>query len=72
MKYYWTTKDGDRLDVDQMTLTHLRNILKMILRGKQVRRQPTSIEARFKEDELQAEFNHLEDLINNEFQGMMI
>jgi len=32
MKYYWTTKDGTKVDVDEMSTDHLRNALKMILR----------------------------------------
>jgi hypothetical protein len=32
-KVYWTQRDGSKIDVDQMTLTHLRNTLKMILRA---------------------------------------
>ena len=33
MKYYWTTKDGTKVDVDEMSTDHLRNALKMILRN---------------------------------------
>ena len=33
MKYYWTTKDGTKIDVDDMSVDHLRNVLKMILRN---------------------------------------
>lgn len=32
MKYYWTTKEGKKVDVDEMSTEHLRNVLKMILR----------------------------------------
>jgi hypothetical protein len=31
-KYYWTTKTGQKIDVDLMSENHLRNTLKMILR----------------------------------------
>ena len=31
-KYYWTMKDGNKIDVDDMTETHLRNVLKLLLR----------------------------------------
>jgi len=31
-KVYWTTKNGEKIDVDKMTESHLRNTLKMILR----------------------------------------
>ena len=29
---YWTMKNGEKIDVDKMTESHLRNTLKMILR----------------------------------------
>ena len=32
-KYYWTTKDGRTMNVDEMTTEHLRNTLKMIIRN---------------------------------------
>lgn len=31
--YYWKTKNGDKINVDEMDITHLRNTLKMILRN---------------------------------------
>ena len=31
-KYYWTMKDGKKIDVDDMTESHLRNVLKLIIR----------------------------------------
>lgn len=30
---YWYTKDGRKLDVDKMSIKHLRNTLKMIIRN---------------------------------------
>ena len=32
-KYYWTMKNGQKIDVDLMDENHLRNTLKMILRN---------------------------------------
>jgi len=34
-KLYWTMKNGDKIDVDQMTESHLRNTLKLIIRRSQ-------------------------------------
>jgi len=31
-KLYWTMKCGNKIDVDQMTESHLRNTLKLIIR----------------------------------------
>ena len=32
MKYYWKTKSGEKIDVDEMSTQHLRNVLKMLIR----------------------------------------
>ena len=55
MKYYWKMKNGQEIDIDQMTETHLRNTLKMIVRNSQVKLTPTktrigNIEANFMEE----------------------
>lgn len=31
---FWTTQDGERIDVDEMTISHLRAVLKMMLRTR--------------------------------------
>lgn len=31
-KVYWTTKTGEKIDIDEMDISHLRNTLKMIVR----------------------------------------
>ena len=55
MKYYWTTKDGTKIDVDDMSTEHLRNTLKMILRNidnaKSKPKPLGNIEACFQEEE---------------------
>ena len=43
MKYYWKMKNGNLIDVDQMSETHLRNTLKMIVRNSQVKPSKTRI-----------------------------
>jgi hypothetical protein len=53
MKYYWKMKNGNLIDIDQMTETHLRNTLKMIVRNSQVKKTKTrtgNIEANFMEE----------------------
>ena len=37
-KVYWTTKAGDKIDIDTMDLNHLRNALKMIVRNWETRK----------------------------------
>lgn len=34
-KIYWTTKDGGKINVDEMSIEHLRNTLKMIIKQNQ-------------------------------------
>ena len=34
MEYIWITKDGKRINVDDMDINHLRNALKMLMRVK--------------------------------------
>ena len=68
MKYYWKTRNGEIIDVDQMTETHLRNTLKMVLRNNQrkvaTRKPIGNIEANF----FEAENNeYLEDELANQF-----
>ena len=38
MKEYWITRNGDKIDVDTMDITHLRNTLKMIIRNIEAKR----------------------------------
>jgi hypothetical protein len=55
MKLYWTMKNGQQIDIDQMTETHLRNTLKMIVRNSQtktpvIKKRIGNIEANFMEE----------------------
>lgn len=33
--YYWTTADGKKIDVDHLEVSHMRNILKQIIRNNE-------------------------------------
>jgi hypothetical protein len=46
--YYWTTKTGEKINVDDMDLTHLRNTLKMIIRN--VENQPKRVDFKLNGD----------------------
>jgi hypothetical protein len=46
--YYWTTKTGEKINVDDMDLTHLRNALKMIIRNTE--NQPKMINIKLNGD----------------------
>lgn len=51
MKYFWKMRNGQQIDVDEMSETHLRNALKMMIRNNQIkatRKKPIgNIEANF-------------------------
>jgi len=41
MEYIWTTREGKKINVDDMDINHLRNSLKMCMRNlKKLRAQP--------------------------------
>lgn len=46
--YYWTTKTGEKINVDDMDLTHLRNTLKMIIRN--IENQPKRVDFKLNGD----------------------
>ena len=74
MKYYWTTKDGTKIDVDEMSTNHLRNVLKMILRkldtAKSKPKPMGNIEYQFQEAKWKHWENEEEEKIFHEFDQM--
>ena len=36
---YWTMRDGKQIDIDEMSVQHLRNTLKMLVRNSQKRKK---------------------------------
>jgi hypothetical protein len=69
-KVYWTTKDGSQIDVDEMSISHLRNVLKMIIKNNQ--KIPvscphnTDMAATFSEQEIQSLTQKSQYQIDNE------
>lgn len=63
-KVYWTMKNGQKIDVDQMDIQHLRNTLKMLIRAK--RAQSTPVKHKF---EIHGEMaqNFLEQMIEEDY-----
>jgi hypothetical protein len=49
-KVYWTMKNGQKIDVDDMDENHLRNTLKMLLRNNRVKPKMGNIERKFNEE----------------------
>ena len=33
-KIYWTMRNGEKIDIDKMSISHLRNCLKMVVRAQ--------------------------------------
>ena len=55
MKLYWTMKTGQQIDIDEMSESHLRNTLKMLVRNSQAKPQVAktrigNIESNFMEE----------------------
>ena len=70
MRYFWKMRNGQLIDVDQMSETHLRNALKMMIRNNQIkatRKKPIgNIEANF----FEAQNNEfIDDEFANQFYG---
>ena len=56
---YWTMRDGQKIDIDEMSLSHLRNTLKMIVRNNERRRM---LSATFKlNGDIAQDFNDMQD-----------
>jgi len=56
---YWTMRDGQKIDIDEMSLSHLRNTLKMIVRNNESRRM---LSATFKlNGDIAQDFNDMQD-----------
>jgi len=64
--YYWTMKDGKKINVDDMDITHLRNTLKMILRNVEAKRALIAQESKKK-----AVFQLHGDIAQDHFDMMM-
>lgn len=70
-KYYWIQRNGEPIDVDDMSKEHLRNTLKMILRAREVRPSHTLDEIvikgecaqMFNEAQEEAEYGHEQDYL---------
>jgi len=60
---YWITKDGEKISVDDMSITHLRNTLKLIIRKN---KKPQGAR---KEIRPQGEIAQMmeDDMLNHEF-----
>jgi hypothetical protein len=63
-KVYWQQLNGELIDVDTMSINHLRNVLKMIIKNQDKLRTTQvkcSITKRFQEEEIQELANEQEE-----------
>ena len=56
IKLYWTTKDGKKIQVDNMDLDHLRNVVKLIIR-KMEEKMNRDIDFKQRCEEFEADIN---------------
>lgn len=71
MKYFWKMKDGQLIDVDQMSETHLRNSLKMMIRNSQRKEAPQKTTGNIEANFFEAENNeYLDEELANQFYGI--
>ncbi len=59
-KYYWTMRNGTKIDVDEMTENHLRNVLKLLIRRQESSAKKLNTQNVSKRCFCGAEFNGIE------------
>lgn len=52
-KYFWKTKAGQKIDIDTMSIQHLRNVLKMIVKKRE--------ESQIRGDEPESTYSNMKD-----------
>ena len=67
--YLWKQKDGTLIDVDQMSITHLRNTLKMLIRNNDARKKSLQSNTFELNGDMANEFN--DNYIDDEYSDMI-
>ena len=67
--YYWKQKDGTLIDVDQMSINHLRNTLKMLMRNNEARKKSLQSKTFELNGDMANEFN--DNYIEDEYSDMI-
>ena len=69
--YYWVTKKGENINVDDMDIKHLRNTLKMIIKNNQPKQKKRieftlngDIANQFNEQQEEMEYDEFPDTYN--------
>lgn len=64
---YWTMKNGQKINVDEMSIEHLRNTLKMIIRNREKRQTDSNscnITQSFQEEEVQDISKEMDEIMD--------
>jgi hypothetical protein len=67
--YLWKQKDGTLIDVDQMSINHLRNTLKMLMRNNDARKKSLQSNTFKLNGDMANEFN--DNYIDDEYSDMI-
>jgi hypothetical protein len=67
--YLWKQKDGTLIDVDQMSINHLRNTLKMLMRNNDTRKKSLQSNTFKLNGDMANEFN--DNYIEDEYSEMI-
>jgi hypothetical protein len=67
--YYWKQKDGTLIDVDQMSINHLRNTLKMLMRNNDARKKSLQSNTFKLNGDMANEFN--DNYIDDQYSDMI-
>jgi len=67
--YLWKQKDGTLIDVDQMSINHLRNTLKMLMRNNDTRKKSLQSNTFKLNGDMANEFNN--NYIEDEYSEMI-
>jgi len=66
-KVYWTMKNGQKIDVDEMDINHLRNTLKMIIRNVEAKPVKKQRSFQLNGDMAQYHYDMMEELEREEY-----
>jgi len=64
-KVYWTMKDGKKISIDDMDINHLKNSLKMVVRGFEI------LQKEEQKKKSQPKFELKGDIAQDQFDMMM-
>ena len=64
-KVYWRGKNGEKIDIDEMSIDHLRNALKMAVKNAEQRNIQHAIEKSRQYERIQEKILMIRNIINS-------